>query len=487
MEKKVPPVDVDVLMARVKEKAARRRQALEESQQGRTALGFPGTGSDDAVAAAGQAALADPLTAWRQRSSYRLREFTVRHDRDFVAHAFRGLLKREPDPTAVNRYCARLRSGDITKTWLVGRLRFSKEGRRHAVRVRGLLIPLAFHVLFRVPVLGALVEWPLAFIRLGRSWREARSAEQYNRGEFTRLGDRMALVAAMRDETERALRDTERAFRAFEQTAQADFARLKRDLALQDRRIGVLLEEARRLLPESGADAFPQVVREEADHRLDALYASFEDVFRGTREVIKGRLAVYVPYIRDAGGGTRAAPLLDIGCGRGEWLELLREERLEGRGVDTNRVFLEQCRKDGLDVTEADALSYLRGLPECSLGGVTAFHLIEHLPFNVLIDLFDEAARVLRPGGVLVCETPNPDNLLVGSRNFYLDPTHRKPLPPDLVAFLAKYRGFARVRVLPLHPRLEYDPADAERDDPMAPIRMALYGPQDYAVIAYRG
>ena len=115
--------------------------------------------------------------------------------------------------------------------------------------------------------------------------------------------------------------------------------------------------------------------------------------------------------------------MLDAGCGRGEWLELLKEQGITtGRGIDNNRVMVKQCEGYGLDVIEGDVIESLRDFPSASLGAVTAFHLIEHLPLNVLVKFLDETARVLKSGGIAIFETPNPENILVGAFTFYLDP-----------------------------------------------------------------
>ena len=148
----------------------------------------------------------------------------------------------------------------------------------------------------------------------------------------------------------------------------------------------------------------------EEDHVLDAMYATFEDQFRGTREDIKSRQAVYLPIIREANVGTEIAPVIDLGCGRGEWLELLHDQGLLAKGIDLNRIFLLTCRDMDLEVIEEDALTFLRQQKPSSAGAITGFHIIEHLPLKYLISLFDEALRVLQPGGVVIFETPNPEN-----------------------------------------------------------------------------
>jgi len=193
---------------------------------------------------------------------------------------------------------------------------------------------------------------------------------------------------------------------------------------------------------------------------------------------------VYVPMLHDAHLGTENMPILDVGCGRGELLEVLRTEGLVGRGIDTNRVLLEQCQQRGLSVAEGDCVDYLQDLPDASLGAVTVIHLIEHLPLPRLVGLLDEIVRILKPGGMAVFETPNPQNLLVGSHNFYFDPTHRNPLPSPVVQFLAEERGLCRVAIHNLHPY----PASLRLGGSELAKRLSdhLYGPQDYAVIGWK-
>jgi O-antigen chain-terminating methyltransferase len=259
---------------------------------------------------------------------------------------------------------------------------------------------------------------------------------------------------------------------------------LKTELILQERRITLLLEEARKRLPEPFSQEQLQVFADEDKHRLDALYVSFEDQFRGTREDIKERLRVYLPFLRDAGVGSAAMPVLDVGCGRGEWLEVLQEERLVARGLDVNRIMVEQCRQRGFDVALGDVLEYLRNLPDASVGAVTGFHIIEHLPLDRFIKLLDETVRVLKPQGLAIFETPNPHNVLVGSCNFYIDPTHRNPLPSQTVKFLAEARGLCRVEILNLHP---FPPAFQVNGSAVAErFNEYFYGPRDYAVIGWK-
>src|SRR5207248_2314196 len=125
---------------------------------------------------------------------------------------------------------------------------------------------------------------------------------------------------------------------------------------------------------------------------------------------------------------------------------------LTGTGVDVNQVNVSNCRERGLDVVESDAVAYLRTLDDGSIGAITGMHVIEHMSFRHLMMLIDEAHRVLRAGGLLIFETPNPENILVGSCNFWFDPTHHKPLPPATMSYFVEARGFSPVEIVRLHP-----------------------------------
>ena len=139
-----------------------------------------------------------------------------------------------------------------------------------------------------------------------------------------------------------------------------------------------------------------------------------------------------------------------------------------------------------MDVVEGDVIEYLCSLPDASLGAVSAFHLIEHLRFGVLIKLLDETVRVLKPGGFAIFETPNPENILVGACNFYFDPTHRNPLPPGMMQFLAESRGLCHVEIMRLNP---YGDSYKVKDNGLELAKRFndyFYGPQDYAVVGYK-
>ncbi len=262
---------------------------------------------------------------------------------------------------------------------------------------------------------------------------------------------------------------------------------LKSTLMMQERRVALFLDEARHCLPETFTHEQLQNIVTEKGHLLDSLYVTFEDKFRGTRDEIKDRLSVYLPLLKEAGAGTEERPVLDIGSGRGEWLELLRERNLTARGVDINETLASQCRQRGLEVEIQDAFEYLRSLPDGCLGAVTGFHIIEHLPMETQLELYAESNRVLVSGGLAIFETPNPQNLLVGACNFYADPTHKRPLYPETQQFFLEYRGFSRVELKYLHPH-EAGARLPENEAPELASRLndLLSCARDYAVIGYK-
>lgn len=300
------------------------------------------------------------------------------------------------------------------------------------------------------------------------------------------------LAARTAAETQRRLDELERRVAVLDaESAKARSAQgLKLDqlrvaVSLQERRLTLLLEEARKRMPKLDAEQL-EALAGELPRVADAGYLTFEEAFRGSREDIKERVSIYLPKFRAAQAGTEQAPILDLGCGRGELLEVLKEQGLKASGVDSNTAAIDKCRELRLDVVAGDAFEVLGKVADGSLGGLTALHVVEHVPFALVLRLLDEALRVLRPGGIAIFETPNPTNILVGAANFYLDPTHRNPVHPQTLHYLLEARGLIQVETMMLHPF----PAEMrlpETDSPPARfINEHFFGPQDYAVVGRR-
>jgi O-antigen chain-terminating methyltransferase len=224
----------------------------------------------------------------------------------------------------------------------------------------------------------------------------------------------------------------------------------------------------------------------------DAGYVAFENRFRGDPEEIRERLCAYLPLLRDL------APVVDLGCGRGEFLALLKEAGIEARGIESNAQMAQTARGVGLDVAQGDLVDFLRAQKEASLGGVFAAQVAEHLPPAALQAMIREAHRALRKGGLLVLETVNPRSLVGFLEVYNRDLTHERPLHPDTLSFLTAAQGFSDVRVELRSPvdaasRLQPVPGDGlpERaaqalNENIERLNALLYGPQEYALFARR-
>jgi SAM-dependent methyltransferase len=270
------------------------------------------------------------------------------------------------------------------------------------------------------------------------------------------------------------------------QALQMEVAAQSRERRAQERHLTRLLDGVRKHLSDAMPQEQSQTLAPKEGRPLDTFFAAFDERFRGTRAAIKEQLRVYLPHLKEAKIGMGKNPVVDLGCGRGEWLELLQEEGMQGKGVERNCVLVEECRQAGLDVVESDILAYLCALPNSSIGAVTGFHIIEHLPFEVLLDLFDETVRVLQPGGVAIFETPNPQNVLVSTLEFYNDPTHRIPLPSALLKFIAEVKGLQRIKLLQLHPFPEMQKVQEAGLEVAKRFNELFYGPQDYALVGWK-
>ncbi|MDI9273457.1 methyltransferase domain-containing protein [Stenotrophomonas sp. PFBMAA-4] len=501
------------------------------------------------------------------KHQYTLQELLQYEDMDFVDNAYRAMLGRPVDQDALAMYTQRLRDGSITKLEVLGALRWSREGEQRGTRIHRLRLLWTLQRWKRKRLVGPVIEWAHAAIRLPRAARTESLNHAHSVREIQRIGELLNEVSSLASsrctqlerqlaevttqlqlaESRSGVRDEAHDARlaSLELIVQSEFgpevllataagvdpaepATVRRpsmlvrmslleqrleDDAAELRQLRGQLDMARTFAGEheQRLEALRVTVEESAaarrDHhtrfdfdisainarqsrdedRLDALelggrlqaelapsststtgalpgpeaqgtvkpasdmdvmYAALEDSFRGSRELVKERVRPYLQEVElVCGADPSSALVLDIGCGRGEWLELVRDAGYPGRGIDMNGMFVQTCRSMGLDVIHGDAFEVLRKMPPGSVSVITSMHLVEHLPFETMIALIDECHRALRPGGMLILETPNPENLSVGAFSFYMDPTHRNPIPPDLLLWLTRSRGFADVRI----------------------------------------
>ena len=226
-------------------------------------------------------------------------------------------------------------------------------------------------------------------------------------------------------------------------------------------------------------------------------YVGFEDQFRGSPDEIRRRVEEYLPIFENA------SDVLDVGCGRGEFLELLRDRGVGARGIDINPAMVEVCRGKGLQAESGDALAYVRGLPDSSVGGLFAAQVVEHLEPRYLMRLLDAAFDKLRPGAPIVLETINPACWFAFFESYIRDLTHVRPVHPDTLKYLLIATGFQRVDIRYRAPYPEADKLQALAHGSGAPtslddmietlnanvekINRLLFTYLDYAAVGWRG
>lgn len=471
-----------------------------------------------------------------RKDSYHLKDLLNYHGEKFIDNAYLSILRRKPDQQGQNSFLTRLQCGELTKTDIIGRIRYSKEGRRHKISVKGLLRPFLLQLLYRVPVLGRIARITTAILNLPTIFRNIqvlentvfnenhiiKTAIQSNSDHLIQLRE---YIEIFHEKLENSISSNSKEIQAVDKKIKVvadalktlDKRTIKNQKSQQKSVEEAILTLSNQLCTQINKasethqqlaniryqiDQFKESLEKLnicfSDHNLhnplkesernsfDSMYSDFQDNFRGTRQEVKRRLAFYLPFAREALTATNNGLALDIGCGRGEWLELLEKINVNARGLDLNRVMVDRCHKRHLDVIETDVMDYLRKLNNNSVSVLTGFHIVEHLPFKILISLIDESFRVIKPGGIVIFETPNPENIIVGACNFYTDPTHKNPIPPQTLEFLLKTRCFTNVEIHRLNLMKE---VNYIKDKDMADVNDVLFAmskEQDYAVIGYK-
>lgn len=425
---------------------------------------------------------------------YHVNDLLQYHDSAFIWNAYLALLKREPDEEGFQAYLKLLRSGRRNKIDILASLHRSPEGKRAKTSIEGLTGAAMIRRLYRLPVIGYLLEFVITLARLPLLVRSQRQTENHLVAQQDRVAGHFNYTnRQLVDEIERRHRELKTILNELSNSMSDLFERQQRIAELHHRQVAALFEGQQKLKDSNGSitpsNGYAQRARinmlpggsKSDPFDLDKLKAEFTDQVRGASEVVKDDLKWYLSLLKDA---DVSEGILDLGCGRGEWLELLEQEGLRAVGVESNRTLVRAARSRGYEVTHQEAIQHLHGLANESLHAITGFHLIEHLDFDRLLELLIEARRTLKPGGLLILETPNPKNLVVGACNFYADPTHHRPIFPETLQFLLNGLGFERTRIEYRHP-VEGSPfTDAEPGS--KELDTWLFGPRDYAAIGWK-
>lgn len=377
------------------------------------------------------------------KKKYRASVLMAYSDMQFVFNAYKVILKRLPDNEGLLYYTKKIRQ-DFSKVKLLRELLASPEGKQHQVKITGLMLSDLRDKIQKLRI-------TLFFKNLFN-----------NICSFINFNIHHKKMVSIIYDLEAEL-----------QNKQSHIRDLKASITELNNKVNQHSREIKTLNEEVGINLKAHI----AD--WENFYLSLENKFRGSREMIKNRLNVYVDIVYSVKIDSIQKPILDIGCGRGEWLEILKEKKMNALGVDINHAMVKDCLQQNLVAVNEDAIKYLQQQPANRFKAITGFQIIEHLPFITLINLIDEAWRTLERGGVLIFETPNPVNVSVGSCSFYLDPTHKKPLPPSLMEFIFNYKKFSQIQILEFNFSSHHE--IKENNQPYS-----LNSGQDYAVIGYK-
>ena len=435
------------------------------------------------------------LDAWASDRSWEFKRFLVPDPDGFVELAFLSCLGRPADPAGRGHYLGRLQQG-LPRLEVLAQLAASPE----SGTFRGKppwplwLRPLLWALRLRTAVVRRGTRAALRRIEsrlgkrvrrgtLGLLWQLAAAIDDRNRFE---QGERDALAQAAAATAQQLAATVQQLAATSERLALAENYGIATRSVTDDLSKATAAIRARmaafEYIPSSHSAATVAAPGSDAD--VTRYYLTLESVFRGDPARIRAQLETdYLELLVRARENAGDGPCVDLGCGRGEWLDVLREHGFHGRGVDLNAAMAMVASTSGHEVILGDALAFLRGLADDSVLAISAFHLAEHLDFPTLLRLVAECRRVLKPQGLLILETPNPENIWVATHTFHHDPTHGNPLTPASLEFLVNHHGLETVAVLRLHPYP--DEARLPGNDPVTERLNAMTcGGQDFAVVA---
>lgn len=397
-------------------------------------------------------------------------------DEAFVTVCYNNILLREPDPEGYGNCLHALRMQELTKLDIIFGLSNSEEGKNKPVNIEGykvryFLICLGRKI-FQLPVLGRIFHYVFKLFRVNNTMYRL-AIWNTNLNNHIKQLDSRGQTAEQR--LSMIIKEQNSQCNALNETVQ---------------RLKAMVEEQNKQIEKLSADLYVMKQDEETSDANDPYYAidyfDFENKFRGSREHVKEVQKIYLPYF------TGKKNVIDIGCGRGEFVELLKENQVGIKGVDLYSPYVEFCNSLDLPVVCDDGLHYLEHQEK--VDGVFAGQVVEHMTLEQVIKLCRVAYEKLEEGSYLIMETPNPTSLGMFMGPFYLDPSHNKPMHPLTLKYIVEKAGFLFVEILftessrvPYNiPRLSQNKGDefVEFDNAMNQVAEILYGSRDYAVIA---
>jgi len=381
--------------------------------------------------------IARPLNEFFIKNKYNIDELLKYDDKEFIKVAYKTILKRDPDTEGFNYYLNKYREGEFSKKDIIFSLRFSKEGREKGVKIEGIFPGAIFSFLKRIKFFGKVFNTLKVFFKLSDLEKRVNVFDNVYKPLLLEVNHYKEIFKKERIEIYEKIKFLEYNIENIEN----------------------------KLKPLELPSLFQENINYPINRKV-SFYESFEELFRGEEYTVKDRLRIYLNYLPKGD-----ISVLDLGCGRGEFLELLKEYGVAGVGVDINKNFVKLTRKKNIKVIEKDAIEFLKDSKK-NFDVITAFHLIEHLDVDKQKKLVELAYKNLKDSGKLIIETPNPW-YIHSFATFYLDETHIKPIPPEALAFLFQWVGFQNVKIIYLNPKIKSQLLNSE---------YRIYY-QDYAVI----
>lgn len=370
---------------------------------------------------------------------------------EFIEVLYRSLLLREVDPEAKKNALSYIFQSNDAKVYLIDSIANSSELKSLNIYVKGIKRKKVYLTIkkniYKIPIIGYVVQILVSLLLLPKVYREYQMLKK--------VEQELSVIKLRENEIGRKVIEVEKFIN------DQDF--LKKQL------------DKKRLLEKNAMNLF---------------YLHYnEKLMPDSREEVKSRARIYIDKVNQwfENKSKKELKVVDLGCGECEWIELLSENGYKAQGVDSNTFVIRKVKElfPDIRIEENDALSYLKRQPENSIDLLTSFHMVEHLDMVILVELILECKRVLKKGGMLIVETPNPQNILISSYYFHLDPTHNKPIPPELLAFFINECGLEVVEKVLLYP-LDFIPYDYKDNDPIKDIIYRFNMEQAYSILAVK-
>jgi len=443
--------------------------------------------------------------------SIKLNDLLKYDNKAFITVVYKTILMRNPDLEGMNFYISAYKTFEESKVEIIKEILTSAEGKAKGIKVLGLKKALFIVKLKKfikgIPFLGRFAQWLYTtwniydlVVTLQKQVTISRIEIEDIQPRLTSIDDINTQLSSLNDLSNQVqvitnklkMIDTFKDEISTYHQELMDLSHLYHELNrnyINYRQEVAYLSKKLRLINNELKDIYA-ICKDEAGKRIAKInvdsykYSAFENLYRGSRNEIKERQRQYVNYIRKAYEKSQGDYLLDVGCGRGEFLELLKEINIPAAGIDINDAMIEECRKYGLNVKVSDIPEYLNNTPNNSLIGISAFQVVEHLPVDYLSEFINLSFQKIKEGGVIILETINPSTLMA-MKYFWMDLSHVRPIPGETLKFLTENAGFRDISIKFSSPVPDQFKLTGD-DDNIKKLNEMLFGYQDYTVAGWR-